>query len=165
MHGWGGFWEDALGSVKCAWLYLEVCTEPKCARKILGVCPGPRDTHKVREVCARGWGSGMPASVSVHEGSANVQAEGKGRICFMRVPQGAGRARPTLAATCAGARRRWCPRSARLTPAFASPTVRPREPWCRGPRCSSGTWCCAGAAAGPHCCCTARSTRSGASCR
>nr|XP_008535914.1 PREDICTED: proline-rich membrane anchor 1 isoform X1 [Equus przewalskii] len=34
----------------------------------------------------------------------------------------------------------------------------------RGPRCSSGTWCCAVAAAGPRCCCTARSTRSGASC-
>lgn len=38
---------NAPGSVKSAWLFLEVCTEPKCARRILGVCTGPRYTHKV----------------------------------------------------------------------------------------------------------------------
>lgn len=85
---------------------------------ILGVCTGPRDTPKVLGVCTGVEGSGMPASVSVHEGSANVQAGVKGQSWFMRVPQGAGRARPTRKATCAGARGRWCPCGARLTRAL-----------------------------------------------
>ena len=78
MHGWGGFWGDALGWVKCAWLFLEVCMELKCAHRILGVCTGPRYTQRLLGVCARTECSGMPASVSVHEGSANVQAGVKG---------------------------------------------------------------------------------------
>ena len=159
--------------LKCVHSGRELCTtvsgEVHRAREeplaVSGGVLGGQGTH------AGFWGraprrsvsSGMPASVSVHQGLARVQAGVKGQARVTRVLQGAGSAHCVRTAAGEGAPPGWCPGSP-ADSSFAPLTVRPGS-GSRGPRCSSGIWCCAEVAAGRHCCCTARSTRSGASCR
>lgn len=135
-------------SVKCAWLCLEVCMGPRNARRILGVCTRVECEFWDARccVCARrviecaSWSKG---SGLVYEGAPGCPACQPNSDCY--------------ACACATAA---MPARHPPDPRFAPLTVRPRKP-----RCPFGTWCCAVVAAGPRCCCTAPSTRSGASCR
>lgn len=138
---------------------------PRGARGILGVCTGPRHTRKVLEVCTRiecdFWDAGF-CECARRVSECASWSEGAGLV-YEGAP-GCGACPPNrdcYVCECAPA---MVPARRPPDPRFAPLAVSP-ESGRRGPRCSSGTWCCAVAAAGPRCCCTARSTRSGASCR